>query len=214
VSDLAARPVPELTPGPRRGPRLTVVAGPVTRPARAPFVLLVLTLLGGGLVGLLMLNTLLAQDAFVLHDLQAQTAALADREQALQQEVALAASPQRLAAVAGALGMVPSGNPAFLRADGTVLGVAKPGVADGLIGVPVMPGGVAGDPPKPRAGEPAGARARAKAKAAKKAKAVKAEAGRGKQGRDGRGANREARDRNPAGEDFERVRPGRRGGGG
>jgi hypothetical protein len=83
-----------------------------------------------GLGALLMLNTLLAQGSFTLHSLDARVAELADREQALQQKVAELAAPQRLARRASAIGMVPSVNPAFLRAsDGKVLGVPVPASA-------------------------------------------------------------------------------------
>ena len=93
-----------------------------------------MVLLGGlltaGLGGLLFLHTSLAEDSFRLHDLTTRSAVLAGREQALEQEVAVAASPERLAARAEALGMVRSENPAFIRlSDGSVLGKPKPGVA-------------------------------------------------------------------------------------
>lgn len=96
-------------------------------PARAPFVALVLVVLSLGLGVLLLLNTLLAQGSFTLHALEGQVADLADREQELQQRAAELASPQRLSRRAAALGMVPSENPAFLRAeDGKVLGEPVP----------------------------------------------------------------------------------------
>lgn len=116
------------------GPRLRAVPPRAAQPARAPFVVLVAGLLAAGLVGLLLLNTMLAQDAFVLHDLQRQTSELTDRQQALEQQVAIAASPQHLSAEARALGMVRSTNPVFLRVPLTgarrpqVLGVPKPGI--------------------------------------------------------------------------------------
>ena len=88
------------------------------------------TLLIGGLAGLLFLHTALAEDSFRLHDLKVRSAVLTDREQALEQEVALQASPRRLAARAEAMGMVRSVNPAFIRlSDGKVLGRPKAGVA-------------------------------------------------------------------------------------
>ena len=97
---------------------------------RAPFVVLLGTLLAGGLAGLLFLHTALAEDSFRLQDLKNRSAALAAREQALQQQVAVEASPKRLAAKAEALGMVRSVNPAFIRlSDGKVLGKPRPGVA-------------------------------------------------------------------------------------
>ena len=100
---------------------------PVAHPARAPFVMLVLVILSLGLGLLLLLNTLLAQGSFTLHSLDAKVADLADREQALQQRTAELAAPQRLARSAARIGMVPSANPAFLRAeDGKILGEPMP----------------------------------------------------------------------------------------
>jgi len=111
-------------------PRLTVVP-PLRAPApKAPFVLLVGALLTAGLGGLLFLHTSIAEDSFRLHDLTARSAVLTDREQALEQEIAALAAPQRLAARAKTLGMVRSENPAFIRtSDGRILGKPKAGVA-------------------------------------------------------------------------------------
>jgi hypothetical protein len=111
-------------------PRLTVVP-PLRAPApKAPFVLLVGALLTAGLGGLLFLHTTIAEDSFRLHDLTARSAVLTDREQALEQEIAALAAPQRLAARAKTLGMVRSENPAFIRtSDGRILGKPKAGVA-------------------------------------------------------------------------------------
>jgi hypothetical protein len=96
--------------------------------AKAPFIAVVVGILAAGLLGLLVLNTTLAQDAFRLHALQVQGRVLADQEQGLQREVERLQSPQALAAKATALGMVPGGPPAFLRlADGKVLGAPLPG---------------------------------------------------------------------------------------
>jgi hypothetical protein len=89
-------------------------------------VALCLLLLGGGLLALLLVNTAMANGSFRLHDLQAASDQLTDRQQALRQDIAVQAAPERLAARARALGMVPSGSAAFLRlSDGRVLGVAK-----------------------------------------------------------------------------------------
>jgi hypothetical protein len=111
-------------------PRGLRLVPPVRRPApKAPFVVLLGTLLTAGLAGLLYLHTALAEDSFRLHDLATRSAVLADQEQALEQEVAEAASPARLAEGAEAMGMVRSENPAFIRlSDGAVLGKPKPGV--------------------------------------------------------------------------------------
>ncbi|MEV4461365.1 hypothetical protein [Microbispora sp. NPDC049633] len=54
------------------------------RPPRAPFVLLVVGLMCGGLVTLLLLNTVLAQDSFRLTDLRSSIDEL--HEQAAEQE--------------------------------------------------------------------------------------------------------------------------------
>lgn len=125
------------TPGqPGRGaarpprPSLRVVTAPKPDRARAAFVALCLVLLGGGLLALLLLNTAMAGGSFRLHALQATSDQLADSQQALSQDIAVQAAPQRLAARAKALGMVPSGSPAFLRlSDGRILGVAKAATA-------------------------------------------------------------------------------------
>ncbi len=124
-----AAPRPGRTARPMR-PRLTVVP-PLRAPApRAPFVLLVGGLLIAGLASLLFLHTSIAEDSFRLHDLSVRSAALADRQQALEQQIAAAAAPQRLAARAAALGMVRSENPVFIRiSDGRILGKPKAGVA-------------------------------------------------------------------------------------
>jgi hypothetical protein len=81
-----------------------------------------------GLVGLLLLNTSLQRRTFVVTDLRTRAAHLALREQNLQVQVSRLESPQRLATVAAAAGMVRSDSPAFLSlATGKVIGVAKPG---------------------------------------------------------------------------------------
>ena len=112
---------------PLRRPSLELVPAGRSRAGRTPFVAVVVSLLAAGLLGLLVLNTVLAQDAFRLHTLKEQSRALEDVEQALQREVEALRAPQALAARAGALGMVQAGPPAFLRLpDGAVLGAETP----------------------------------------------------------------------------------------
>ncbi|MGW1723702.1 septum formation initiator family protein [Streptomyces sp. NPDC002306] len=93
------------------------------RAARTPFVFLVVLLLGGGLIGLLVLNSALSEGSFQLDDLQTDTKNLTDEEQALQRDVDSYSAPDALQRRARELGMVPGGDPAFLDPDGTVKGV-------------------------------------------------------------------------------------------
>jgi hypothetical protein len=111
--------------------RLRLVA---TRPltvGRLPFALLVGGILATGLVALLLLHTLAAQDAFRLQDLQRQHAELADVEQELALAEQQRQAPSALAARARALGMVPTGSIAFVRPGkhGKIVGVVHPAVA-------------------------------------------------------------------------------------
>ena len=104
--------------------------------ARTPFVLLVVLLLGGGLIGLLVLNSALSEGAFRLDDLQKDTKSLTDEEQALQRDVDAYSAPDALQRRARELGMVPGGDPAFLDPDGTVKGV--PGAAGSAARSPMI----------------------------------------------------------------------------
>ena len=126
----AARPLRVgVTPVARRRPALELVATVRRDAPRAPFVAVVVSILVAGLLGLLVLNTALAQDAFAVHTLSQDGRTLADREQSLSREVEALRSPQAIAAKAAELGMVQAGPPAFLRLpDGAVLGAAAPAV--------------------------------------------------------------------------------------
>jgi hypothetical protein len=99
--------------------------GPANRrqAARTPFVLLVVLLLGGGLIGLLVLNSAVSEGSFKLDDLQKDTKSLTDEEQALQRDIDSYSAPEALQRRAHELGMVPGGDPAFLDPNGTVKGV-------------------------------------------------------------------------------------------
>jgi hypothetical protein len=98
------------SPAPHRGP----TQRPGARAPRMPFVLLVLALLGGALVSMLVLHTILAQDAFTITELQRENRALSQQEEALAEEVLEAESPDELARRAQELGMEPGGAPRFL----------------------------------------------------------------------------------------------------
>jgi hypothetical protein len=108
--------------------RLTVVPRRRTRAARMPFVALVSIMLLGGVVGLLLFNTSMQQASFAATALESRATTLAAREQTLQMELDRLRDPQRVAGAAQRLGMVPAGNPAFLRlGSGKVTGVPSPG---------------------------------------------------------------------------------------
>ena len=110
---------------------LRVVPAAVGHPGNGVFAALCMTLLCAGLVGLLMLNTAMAEGSFTLHNLQSTSGELADTQDALTQAIDAQRSPANLASRATKLGMVPADSAAFLRlSDGKVLGVAKPATKD------------------------------------------------------------------------------------
>jgi hypothetical protein len=134
ISESTARRLPDPIPAPdaaATGPAaLRLVPARRSSAPRAPFVTMVVLLLAGGLLGLLALNTVLAQDAFRLHALVQDQKALVDREQTLEREVETLRTPRNLAERARELGMVPGPVPAFLRLpDGVVLGAEVPAEA-------------------------------------------------------------------------------------
>jgi hypothetical protein len=126
----AVAPAPQVRPGTRPGSARPAAAPPVPRrgrqgsppgtartarppqpgqrhapQARTRFVFLVVGLLGGGLLSLLMINTILATGAFQITALQQGNVTLAQREQTLQAQVAAQESPATLAQRAASLGM-------------------------------------------------------------------------------------------------------------
>jgi hypothetical protein len=129
--------VPSRTPQAKQAPRRTplrLVQPRRSSAAKAPFVIVLVSLLVGGLLGLLLLNTLVAKESFALHDLSTQSKALTQQEQDLARQVQALQAPANLAGRATKLGMVPGGPPAFLRlSDGKVLGKPQAGV------LPVVP---------------------------------------------------------------------------
>ncbi|MEV5825442.1 hypothetical protein AB0L25_07695 [Spirillospora sp. NPDC052242] len=86
-------------------------------PPRTPFILLIVGLLGGALVSLLLLNTVLAKDAFTLTRLQQSNERLAERQQELELQNAQERSPEKLAERAESLGMKENEVPVFFDAD-------------------------------------------------------------------------------------------------
>jgi hypothetical protein len=75
------------------------------RESRTHFVFLVVGLLGGGLLCLLLINTVLATGSFQISSLQQGNVALAQQEQALKASIAAQESPSALARSARRLGM-------------------------------------------------------------------------------------------------------------
>ena len=103
----AAPPVPRRgRQGSQSGTARPPLAGQRHTPqTRTRFVFLVVGLLGGGLLSLLMINTILATGAFQITALQQGNVALAQRQQAIQAQVAAEESPASLAQRAATLGM-------------------------------------------------------------------------------------------------------------
>jgi hypothetical protein len=127
------QPLSDLPPGrqrrtvPVRGTRKVAPPEPVTT-ARMPFVLSVLGLIAGGIIGLLVLNTAINENAFILQDLRENQTTLDAREQELTDELATLSAPGNLAAAAERLGLVEADNITYLRLpDGKELKMPKPG---------------------------------------------------------------------------------------
>ena len=68
-----------------------------------------------GLLLLLFINTLLAQDAFKLSELKAEAKLVSDQREAIAREIDAISSPEALAQKASELGMKPSKVPNFLE---------------------------------------------------------------------------------------------------
>ena len=131
--------------------RLRVVTGaPLPRGGMALGIICAV-LLATGLIGVLLLNTALAQGSFTLHDLRTTSEQLNDAQGALSQSLDASKSPANLAKKAADMGMVPAQSAAFLRlSDGKVIGVAQqasPGPGLNVVGA--APSAPAPTVPKP-----------------------------------------------------------------
>ena len=82
-----------------------------------------------GFVLLLVINTFLAQDAFELSKLKAESRLISDQREAIDRRIDQISSPISLASAATKLGMRPSDAPIFLNLDAipTAKGVVKNG---------------------------------------------------------------------------------------
>jgi hypothetical protein len=124
-------------------PALRTAAEQIARPAvreathrpRAPFVLLVLGLLIGGLCALLALNTAAAASELRRHSLVSTNSDLTDQIAGLQAQIAAAQAPGALASAATSLGMVPDPNAGFLviAPDGSVKVLGDPAPAPAAV---------------------------------------------------------------------------------
>lgn len=85
-----------------------------------------------GLVSLLFINTLLAQDAFKLSKLQLEARLLTDQREAYIRQLDRISSPMSLASAAIGMGMKPSADPKFLTLDKSITAPAD--FAGGSIG--------------------------------------------------------------------------------
>ncbi|MFD0200834.1 MULTISPECIES: hypothetical protein [Saccharothrix] len=110
---------------PKRGPAVTRQQAVAPK---APFVVMVMVVLGVGIAAIMWLATQATADSYRLQDARAEETRLARQVDQLRREVALAESPASLADAAAKLGLVPAGDPARLRQlpDGTVEVYGKP----------------------------------------------------------------------------------------
>jgi hypothetical protein len=98
---------------------------PVAVP-RAPFIALILVVVVGGVLGILVVNTKINENAFRLTELREQQSALDVQEQQLKQEIARAEDPGNLTAQARKLGLV-EGTPVQIQLpDGRLTGMMTP----------------------------------------------------------------------------------------
>ena len=82
--------------------------------AQRTFAIFIATIFTAGLLTLLVVNTALAKDAFLLKQLKQEAQSLTDQREAILRQVAQKASPEKLAEQASKLGMIASTNPKFL----------------------------------------------------------------------------------------------------
>ncbi|NYE48626.1 hypothetical protein HDA32_003746 [Spinactinospora alkalitolerans] len=116
------------------GPAVRERAGAGHAP-RVPFVLLILALLGGAMICLLALRTVLTEDTFTASRLLQENSELSDREQALRERVLHAESPEVLEERARELGMEPGRAPYLIDPEtGEIMGGGGTGSAQDLPG--------------------------------------------------------------------------------
>jgi len=121
---------PSRRPGTRPTARPATTAPADPKAGAAPFVLLIMVLLTGGLVATLWLSTAAAADSYRLDEARQVARDLSEQSERLHRDVEAAQSAPALAAAARAQGMVPAGEPAVLLVapDGSsqVIGEPRP----------------------------------------------------------------------------------------
>jgi hypothetical protein len=117
----------------RTGPWAGVPAAGI---ARTPFIVFVTALLGGGLICLLVINTILATGSYQITSLQQAQAARAQQVQVLKQQVAQESAPSVIAKQARPLGMVEPPLTKFLNLKSGRI-IRQPATEPG---VPAVPG--------------------------------------------------------------------------
>lgn len=176
---LQATPETARRTGQKKGERRLRAVPPLPeRMARVPFITVLIAIFGVGMVGLLVVNTALQNQAFESRALTRQAAKLVYQEAELQSQLNSLRTPEQIAAKASALGMRANPRPAFLVVpSGKILGEKHR--VDGT----EMKGLIVKTPQQlaaAKAAKEAKARAKAAAKAKKKAeeaaKAAAAEA--------------------------------------
>ncbi len=143
-------------------PALRLVTAPVGTPTRtrrlaapqrrrAPFVVLVVTLLAATALTLLALNTAIAVDSLQASQQRAANAELAKQVERLEQQVTTARTPAELAAAAVAAGLVPAGAAGHLvlGPDGTSVVRGAPVPAPAPIPAPASAPGPGAAAPAP-----------------------------------------------------------------
>jgi len=140
VSQARSR-VPRIAEAAVERARLSVVPRMAPRRAgRVPFVTLVSVLLVAGVAGLLWFNTSMQQVSFTATALEGRAQALQAQRQGLEMDIDALRNPQRVAAAAKHMGMVPPATPAFIRlGDGKVLGHPVPASVDDSIRIDPLP---------------------------------------------------------------------------
>jgi len=107
--------------------RLRLVAPSRNQAGRTPFVVVVITVISLGLIGLIFMSTVLQQQAFEIAKLDREATALKSQQESLTHDLDRMKSPSEVASSAVRYGMVPNTNPVFLRlTDGKVIGTPAP----------------------------------------------------------------------------------------